>query len=137
MARLRLATMPRILIILAALLLSACAHHHPPAEAAPSWAGLQRKACLPEAIAMRQRLTERGIQARVLTYYTPSRGHAICAYLYPPGANQLWAWDSAYGSIRIRAWWADPYSIARTWLLHVERSTETLTRAEFLDAPSP
>ena len=121
--------MTRLLPILAALLLAACAL--PPAPE-PEFAGRYGNACLPEAIAMSQSLKRHGIESRVLGIYTPTWGHAVCTYLYPPGANKLWAWDSTWKSIRLRAWTDDADSIARNWLASTHPGTPLKT-AQFLD----
>ena len=81
---------------------------------------------------MAQGLREKGIQARVLRIQTPKWGHAICSYLYPPGKNTLWGWDSHWKSNRLRAWADDPDSIAREWI-RVTLSDQPLTAAQFLD----
>jgi hypothetical protein len=81
---------------------------------------------------MAQGLREKGIQARVLRIQTPKWGHAICSYLYPPGKNTLWGWDSHWKSNRLRAWSDDPDSIAREWI-RVTLSDQPLTAAQFLD----
>lgn len=120
--------MTRLLPFLACLLLAACAL--PPAPE-PEFAGRYGNACLPEAIVMAQSLKRHGIESRVLGIYTPSWGHAVCTYLYPPGQNQLWAWDSHWKSLRIRAWTDDPASIARNWLASTHPGTP-LARAEFI-----
>jgi hypothetical protein len=87
-----------------------------PPTGVPEWAGSFRNACLPEAIAVTQGLREKNIQAKVLSIHTDNWGHATCAYLYPPGKNRLWVWDSQWQSIPLRAWWNDPTSIARAWM---------------------
>jgi hypothetical protein len=87
-----------------------------PPVGVPEWAGSFRKACLPEAIVVAQSLRQSGIQAKVLSIQTPNWGHATCAYLYPPGKNQLWVWDSHWQSIPLRAWWNDPKNIAQAWM---------------------
>lgn len=87
-----------------------------PPAGVPVWVGSYRNACLPEAIAVAQGLREEDIQAKVLTIHTAKWGHATCAYLYPPGANKLWVWDSQWQSIPLRAWWNDPMSIAKAWM---------------------
>lgn len=98
-------------------MLAGCAQM-PPAPP-PPFAAKFSQACLPEAAAMREGLSRYNVQARVIAYSygvgRPPRGHAICAYLYPVGANQLWAWDSTWGSVRLRAWWDDARDIARQW----------------------
>jgi hypothetical protein len=121
----------RYLTLLAALCLAACAL--PPAPE-PEFAGRYGNACLPEAIAMSQSLKKHGIESRVLGIYTDKWGHAVCTYLYPPGKNQLWAWDSYWKSLRLRAWTSDADSIARAWLMSTHPGTP-LNHAQFLDTP--
>ena len=121
--------MTHLLPALCALLLAACAL--PPAPE-PEFAGVYRNACLPEAIAMAQSLKKHGIESRVLGIYTPQWGHAVCTYLYPPGQNRLWAWDSTWKSLRLRAWTNDADSIARNWLAATHPGTPLRT-ARFLD----
>ena len=121
--------MTRLLPFLACLLLAACAL--PPAPE-PEFAGRYGNACLPEAIAMSQSLRKHGIESRVLGIYTAEWGHAVCTYLYPPGKNQLWAWDSTWKSLRLRAWTNDADSIARTWLSATHPGTPR-KHAQFLD----
>ena len=87
-----------------------------PPTGVPEWAGSYRKACLPEAIAVAQGLRNGGIQAKVLSIHTKDWGHATCAYLYPPGKNRLWVWDSHWQSVPLRAWWNDPKDIAEAWM---------------------
>ena len=64
---------------------------------------------------MAEGLRRQGIQARVVrySYRRDGRmlGHAITAYLYPPGANTLYTYDYE-GSWRTRAFWDDPIGIA-------------------------
>ena len=66
----------------------------------PAFAGRYKNACLPEAIAMAQGLKEKAIQTRVLRIQTKDWGHAVCVYLYPTGANKLYAWDSYCQTMR-------------------------------------
>lgn len=79
------------------------------------WMTRERNACLPTAISMAEGLKRQGIQARVVSYSykTAGRqvGHAITAYLYPPGSNTLWTYDYE-GSWRTRAFWDDAQGIA-------------------------
>ena len=104
----------KIIIIAFIVLFAGCATK-PPADQ-PPWLGTMKNACLPEAITMTAGLREKGIQARVLSIHTSEWGHATCAYMYPPGANKLWVWDSYWQSIPLRAWWDDPMSIAKAWM---------------------
>lgn len=98
------------------------------------WMARERNACLPTAVAMTQGLNRQGIQARVVRYsYTRDGrpvGHAITAYLYPPGSNTLYTYDYE-GSWRTRAYWADPTGIAAAAERLRGRSAPIIT-AEFL-----
>ena len=80
------------------------------------WMARERNACLPTAIAMSQGLKRQGITAMVVRYSYRLQGrllgHAITAYLYPPGANTLYTYDYE-GSWRTRAYWGDDAGIAR------------------------
>jgi hypothetical protein len=124
--------MTKLLPLLAAclLLLAACAVTPPAPE--PEFAMRYGNACLPEAIAMAQSLRAHQITAKVLGIYTPTWGHAVCVYMYPPGQNKMWAWDSYWKSLRVRAWSDDADSVARNWLAQTHFGTP-LTRAEFLE----
>lgn len=82
----------------------------------PEWVGKMKNACLPEAIVLTRGLKQEGIQAKVLSIHTEDWGHATCVYLYPPGQNRLWVWDSHWQSVPLRAWWNDPHDIARAWM---------------------
>ena len=102
------------LAVLFAFLLASCATHPHNGE---QWMSRERNSCLPLAISMVEGLKRQKIQAQVIRYsYNNSRGkrvgHAIAAYLYPPGQNQLWTYDHE-GSWRTRAYWNDPKGIAR------------------------
>lgn len=102
-----------ILLLTASLTLAACAPRNPEA-----WMAFEKNACLPTAISMQRGLERQGIQSRVVTYNYPAAdtgrltGHAITAYLYPPGNNQLWTYDYM-GSYRTRAFWDDAHGIAQ------------------------
>jgi hypothetical protein len=102
-----------LVAILLALLVSGCAATPRNAE---QWMARERNACLPTSVTMAEGLKRQGIQARVVRYsYTAQGrplGHAITAYLYPPGANTLYTYDWE-GSWRTRAYFDDPASIAR------------------------
>ena len=100
-------------LLIAALLFSGCAATPRNSE---EWMARERNACLPTAIAMAEGLKRQGIQARVVRYSYQRQGrpvgHAITAYLYPPGANTLYTYDHE-GSWRTRAYWGDDAGIAR------------------------
>jgi hypothetical protein len=100
-------------LLAAAALLAACAPRNP-----ESWMAFEKNACLPTAIAMQRGLERQGISAKVVTYSYPDAetkrltGHAITAYLFPQGHNQLWTYDFM-GSYRTRAWFTDAHGIAQ------------------------
>jgi hypothetical protein len=119
----------RLLVVIAILALAGCTTL-PVAET--SFAGRYRNACLPEAIAMAHGLKEKSIQTRVLRIQTKDWGHAVCVYIYPTGANKLYAWDSYWQSINLRAWFDDPASIANAWLNYTHPNLP-LVNATFLD----
>jgi len=87
---------------------------------------------VPEAASMVAGLRGAGIEARVLLVSTPAWNHAVAVYLYPSGDNRLWVWDANWKSIRLRAWWNDPSSIARAWITATNRSL-LVTSASFLE----
>lgn len=100
-----------------------------------AWMVRYENSCVPTAIAFRQGLERQGIWARVFSYrYTyegKDRGHAMTAFLYPPGENKLWTYD-ALGSWRVRAYTNDVRAIAD--YAHAVRGAESFTRnAEWLD----
>ena len=100
-------------LLAAAALLAACAPRNP-----ESWMAFEKNACLPTAIAMQRGLERQGISAKVVTYNYPDpetkrlTGHAITAYLFPQGQNQMWTYDFM-GSYRTRAFWHDAHGIAQ------------------------
>jgi hypothetical protein len=105
----------KIATTIVCILLAACVSSEP--RNAEQWMSRERNACLPTAISMTEGLKRQGIQARVVNYAYNRNGknvgHAISAYLYPPGANQLWTYDYE-GSWRTRAFWDNPLDIARS-----------------------
>lgn len=119
-------------LIAVVLALNACTATPRNAE---QWMARERNACLPTAIAMSQGLQRQGIQARVVRYSYESKGrqvgHAICAYLYPSGANTLYTYDYE-GSWRTRAYWDDPRGIAGA-AERLRGRHYKLTDAQFLD----
>ena len=102
----------RLAILALLAVLTGCATKPRNAE---QWMALERNACLPTAVAMAEGLKRQGIQARVVRYaYTAQGrqiGHAITAYLYPPGSNTLYTYDYE-GSWQTRAFWNDQLGIA-------------------------
>lgn len=99
------------------------------------WMVRYENSCVPTAIAFRQGLVRQGIWARVFMYlYTydgKDNGHAMTAFLYPPGKNQLWTYDSM-GSWKTRAYIKDVRAIAD--YAHSVRGAKSLAYgAEWLD----
>lgn len=95
----------------------------------------QINACLPAAITMREGLTRSGVWSEVLVVHWNEgqrpRGHAYAVYLYPPGKNQLWAYDRDWGSTRVRAYRDDARAVA--WAANTSRNLHgPITSAEYL-----
>jgi hypothetical protein len=81
------------------------------------WMTREKNACLPTAIAFKAGLDRQGVTSEIVryTYKTEKNkysGHAIVAYLYPPGKNKLWTYDYM-GSWVTRAYISNPYQIAK------------------------
>lgn len=82
------------------------------------WMEREINACLPTAIIFKQSLKKYGIWSEVFRYSWKDlgtekiKGHAMVAYLYPPGKNQLFTYD-ALGSWRTLAYTNDVQSIAQ------------------------
>lgn len=91
-------------------------------------------ACLPAAITMREGLVESGVWSEVLLVEwrdSKPRGHAYAVYLYPPGRNQLWAYDRDWGSTRVWAKKTDALAVAKA--ANTSRAIYgPITRAEYL-----
>jgi hypothetical protein len=103
-----------------------------------SWMELEKNACLPTAIAFREGLRKYSVWAEVLRYsYNDPRkngrktGHAVVAYMYPPGKNTLWTYDYE-GSCIIRAYKDKPLDIAQLSEWARGRSHITVNEASFL-----
>lgn len=80
------------------------------------WMEKEINACLPTAIIFKQSLRKYDIWAEVFKYTWRDekgkyRGHAMTAYLYPPGKNQLWTYDNM-GSYRTYAFTNNVMQIA-------------------------
>lgn len=106
----------KILVALGFLfLLSSC--QTTPTNPEP-WMEMKKNACLPTAIAFKEGLNKYGVWSEVVIYnwYDSKakkvKGHAITAYMYPKGKNQLWTYDY-WGSYRVRAYKNDPVDIAQ------------------------
>lgn len=81
------------------------------------WMERQMNACLPTAISFKEGLNKHNIWSEVVRYSYKDKknkwkGHAIVAYLYPPGKNQMWTYDYE-GSWKTRAWIDNPKMIAQ------------------------
>ncbi len=113
-----------VAVLVAAILGAAC-------SALPDPSTGKRNACLPEAIMMVEALKDKDVQAKVLLLETPQFSHALATYLYPPGSNKLWGWDSTWKSLRLRAWTQDPESVAKAWLERTHPNLP-LSKASFL-----
>lgn len=105
----------KYILALVCLILTAC-------QTTPTnpefWMEKEINSCLPTAIIFKQSLRKYDIWSEVFRYSWKDsqtgklRGHAMVAYLYPPGKNQLFTYD-AMGSWRIRAYTNDVTSIAQ------------------------
>ena len=78
----------------------------------------QINACLPNAIIMAQALRRQNVWSRVLVVKWDEQigkinGHAYTVYLYPPGRNQLYAYDDTWGSTRLRAFKDNPMQVGK------------------------
>jgi hypothetical protein len=120
-------------LIIICLVLVGCATPSNP----ESWMEAQQNACLPTAIAFREGLKKYQVWSEVVTYYywdarkQKRSGHAIVAYLYPPGKNQLWTYDY-FGSYRTHAYVNDPKTIAQIAENLRGRPFNRVDHAEFL-----
>jgi hypothetical protein len=100
------------------------------------WMEKEVNACLPTAIVFRESLRKYDVWAEVLTYTwyntieRKGHGHAIVAYLYPKGKNQLWTYD-ALGSYRTRAFTNSVFQIAQE-AHSVRGDTNKITSAQFI-----
>ena len=104
------------LLILACLMVVSC-------ETTPTnpefWMEKEINACLPTAIIFKQSLNKYGVWSEVFRYSWKDsetgklKGHAMVAYLYPPGKNQLFTYDQM-GSYRTYAYTNNVESIAQT-----------------------
>ena len=100
------------------------------------WEGANN--CVPTAIAFREGLKDSKCKwSKVVVYgyidhvTNEPKGHAIVAFMYPIGQNQLWTYDSV-GSYRVRAYINDPKTIAQ--LAEAQRGRyNIISYAEFLE----
>jgi hypothetical protein len=100
------------------------------------WMEKEINACLPTAIIFKQSLKKYDIWSEVFRYSWKDsqtgkiKGHAMVAYLYPPGKNQLWTYDSE-GSWRTHAYTNNVTSIAQ-YAHTVRGSTERVFGAGYI-----
>lgn len=100
------------------------------------WMEREVNACLPTAIVFKQALNKYGVWSEVFRYSWKDsetgklRGHAMVAYLYPPGKNQLWSYDSE-GSWRVRAYTNNVVGIAQ-YSHTVRGGTEKIFDASYI-----
>lgn len=100
------------------------------------WMEKEINACLPTAIIFKQSLRKYDIWSEVFKYSWKDnetgklRGHAMVAYLYPPGKNQLWTYDKL-GSWRTYAFTNNVTSIAQ-YAHSIRGNTEKVIRAEYI-----
>jgi len=101
-----------------------------------AWMANQKNACLPTAIAFREGLQKYDVWSEVLIYNWydlktgTTKGHAIVAYMYPKGQNQLWTYDF-WGSYRVRAFKDNPLQIAQQ-AVRARLEDRIVNYAEFL-----
>ncbi|NBO22242.1 hypothetical protein EBU94_02720 [bacterium] len=100
------------------------------------WMEREINACLPTAIIFKQSLKKYGIWSEVFKYSWKDyetgklKGHAMVAYLYPQGKNQLWTYD-AEGSFRVRAYTNNVLDIAQK-AHYIRGWTNKVLSAEYL-----
>ena len=101
-------------IVLTALSLAACSTP-PPVKNTMPYIG-NGNDCLPQAAAMTENLKKAGIKADVLSMNGLKYGHAVCRYIYPVGSNQVWMWDSTWGSVNFPVAYKDDAQLcAEAW----------------------
>jgi hypothetical protein len=124
--------MKNVILFIAIVCLAACSTPSNPEY----WMESKRNACLPTAIAFREGLRKYDVWSEVVIYKwldqksNTVKGHAIVAYMYPKGQNQLWTYDF-WGSYRIRAFKDNPLQIAQQ-AVNARMEDRNVNRAEFL-----
>ena len=97
----------------------------------------ENNSCLPTAITMQYGLRNSTKWSEVLLYqYTSlktgeTKGHAVCAYIYPIVSNKLWVYDYE-GSTRIKAYINEPLEIAQLAEVARGRIANQVSQAEYL-----
>lgn len=98
------------------------------------WMEREINACLPTAIIFKQSLRKYDIWSEVFRYEWKEggrlRGHAMVAYMYPPGKNQLWTYDNM-GSYRTFAYKSNVLQIAKNASI-VRGNKNAILRAEWI-----
>lgn len=100
------------------------------------WMEKEINSCLPTAIIFKQSLRKYDIWAEVFRYSWKDsntgkiRGHAMVAYLYPPGKNQLWTYDSE-GSFRTYAYTNNVKGIAQ-YAHNVRGAADLIINADYI-----
>ena len=121
-----------LLSVIGCLLITSCSTPSNPEY----WMETKRNACLPTAIAFREGLRKYDVWSEVVIYRwidkkdKKLKGHAIVAYMYPKGQNQLWTYDF-WGSYRVRAFKYDPVDIAQK-AVNARQEDRYVSSAEFL-----
>jgi hypothetical protein len=129
--------MKKLLIVLVALIHASCSSMPQNPQKWMEWQGANN--CLPTAIAFKEGLKASKCKwSKVVVYGyidavdSKPKGHAIVAFMYPIGKNQLWVYDSM-GSYRTRAYINDPLTIAKLAETQRGRSKNVVHYAEFLE----
>jgi hypothetical protein len=124
----------KYILILLSLLIVSCQYNPSNPE---FWMEKELNACLPTAIIFKQSLKKYDIWSEVFKYSWKDsntgrlKGHAMVAYLYPPGKNQLWTYDHE-GSTRVRALTNNIFQIAQ--ISHTIRgNSEKILEASWVD----
>ena len=129
--------MKKLLILLTSILLVSCSSMPQNPQKWMEWHGAND--CLPTAIAFKEGLKASKCKwSKVVVYGyvdavdSKAKGHAIVAFMYPIGKNQLWVYDYM-GSYRTRAYIDDPLTIAQLAETQRGRSKNIVHYAEFLE----
>ena len=98
------------------------------------WMEKEINACLPTAIIFKQSLRKYDVWSEVFRYEWKEneklRGHAMVAYMYPVGKNQLWTYDHM-GSWRTFAYTNNVAQIA-AYASKVRGNTNRVLKAEWI-----
>lgn len=129
--------MKLLIIALATLVHVSCSSMPQNPQKWMEWQGANN--CLPTAIAFKEGLKDSKCKwSKVVVYGyidaadSKSKGHAVVAFMYPIGKNQLWVYDHM-GSYRTRAYINDALTIAQLAENQRGRAKNTVHYAEFLE----